>query len=239
MQTQAAALRIWPVGLCDSRSLAWTKDTFGAGEVVELDVPLAELSDETLVDRSRGNDHEAFTELVDRYKNRIHWVVTRMVGPAESEDFTQDVFLRVYRALPTFRSGSKFSTWIYKIAHNLCLSELRKRGRRGAHVSFEEEGEEKIHWLLPGAREGLEEDIERRDLSETVRQLIGRLPANYREVLTLFYLNQVRYEEIAEIMGIPLGTVKTYLHRARLRLRDLVLSESGLAEDLRGQGETG
>lgn len=196
---------------------------------MEHEPALAEQSDEALVERCRMEDHQAFAELVDRYKDRIHWMVRRMIGSLEAEDLTQEVFLRAYQAFPRFRSGSKFSTWIYKIARNLCLSELRKRGRRGEHVSLEEEGEERIHGLLPGTRGSLEEQLERQDLSRNIRELVERLPVHYREVLTLFYTNQARYEEIAEIMEIPIGTVKTYIHRARLRLRDLVLAETDLA----------
>ena len=167
--------------------------------------------------------------MVDRYKHKVHWMVKRMVGSAECEDLTQEVFVRAYQALPNFRSESKFSTWIYKIARNLCLSELRKRDRHGEHLSLEGEGEEKVHWLLPESHNGLEAQIERQDLSSKVRELINRLPEQYRTVLTLYHVNQVSYEEIAAIMEIPLGTVKSYLHRARMRLRDLVLAESDIA----------
>jgi len=191
--------------------------------------PLAEHTDEELVDRCREEDHDAFAEIVKRYQHRIHWLVRRMVGSLEDEDLTQEVFLRVYRAIPGFRSGSKFSTWIYRIAHNLCLSELRKRRRRGEHMSIEEEGDEKIHRLLPESRSGLEEEIERLDLSENIQGLVEQLPSHHRTALTLFYVNQARYEEISEIMGIPLGTVKTYIHRAKLRLRELVLASPDLA----------
>jgi RNA polymerase sigma factor (sigma-70 family) len=114
------------------------------------------------------------------------------------------------------------------------LSEIRKQRARGGQLSIEEEGEEKVSRLLPPSGGGLEEEIERRDLSENIKRLIKKLPENYRTVLTLFYLQQVKYEEIAEIMDIPLGTVKTYIHRARLRLRDLILAEqdvAGLAEN--------
>jgi RNA polymerase sigma-70 factor (ECF subfamily) len=138
--------------------------------------------------------------------------------------------VRAYQAIPGFRGKSSFRTWLYRIAHNLCLTELRRRGRRGVHLSLEEEGEEKVHWLLSGPCENLEQEIERRDISASVRALVDRLPIAYKTALTLFYLQQVRYEEIGEIMGIPLGTVKTYIHRGRLRLRDLVLAESDLAE---------
>jgi RNA polymerase sigma-70 factor (ECF subfamily) len=196
---------------------------------VAHDQSLAGLGDETLVERCQAGDHEAFTELVERYKHRVHWVVRRMIGGPDDEDLTQEVFLRAYQGLADFRYESKLSTWIYKIARNLCLSELRKRARQGEHVSMEE-GEEKVHRLLPESGHGLEEQIEREDISRKVRALIERLPVHYKTVLTLYHLNHVSYEEIAEIMEVPLGTVKTYLHRARLRLRDLVLAESGLAE---------
>jgi len=191
---------------------------------------LKELSDEELIRLCRRDNHQAFTEIVDRYKHRVCWLVRRMVGSAEDEDLTQEVFLRVYQAIPGFRGGSTFRTWLYRIAHNLCVTELRRRGRRGEHLSLEEEGEEKVHWLLSEPRADLEEEIARKDVSLSVRALIERLPASYRTVLTLFYIQQVRYEEIAEIMAIPLGTVKTYIHRARLRLRNLLLAESDLAD---------
>jgi RNA polymerase sigma-70 factor (ECF subfamily) len=191
--------------------------------------PLKDLTDEQLVVLTQGENHAAFEVLVDRYKDRIHWLVKRMVGGPDDEDLTQEVFIKVYQAVPGFRGGSTFKTWIYKIAHNLCLSELRKKGRRGEHLSIEEEGDEKLHYLLPDTRPGLEDEIEKRDLSKSIRTLMERLPPQYRTVLTLFYLEQAKYEEIADIMGIPLGTVKTHIHRARLRLRDLLLAEGDLA----------
>jgi RNA polymerase sigma-70 factor (ECF subfamily) len=198
-------------------------------QVVGQEEPLARQSDETLVDRCNSNDHQAFEELVNRYKHRVHWVIRRMMGSNEEEDLAQEVFLRVYEALPNFRKESKFSTWIYKITRNLCLLELRKTKRRGEHLSLEEEGEEKVHWLLRESDDDMERQIERRDISNGVRQLINQLPEQYRTTLTLFYMNQASYEEIADIMEIPLGTVKTYIHRARLRLRDMLLAEADLA----------
>jgi RNA polymerase sigma-70 factor (ECF subfamily) len=209
-----------------------------SGQAVNLTRPLAGLSDDELVERCRRRDHEAFTEIVERYKNRVYWLVRRMLGGTNDEDITQEVFLRVYQAIEGFQARSSFRTWLYTIARNLCVTEIKKRAVRGEHLSIEDEGEEKVHSLLPPAAVGLEAEIERRDLSEAVQTLIARLPENYRTVLTLFYLQQARYEEIAEIMEIPLGTVKTYIHRARLRLRDLILAESELA-DLMNAGENG
>ncbi len=212
-----------------------------AGNFVERRESTSELCDEELVARCLAKDQEAFAELVDRYKDKIYWLVRRMVGAAEAEDHTQEVFLRAFQAMPGFRRESKFSTWIYKIARNLCLSELRKMGRRGDELSLDEDGEEKIRHLLFEARDELEEEIERRDISRRVAELMERLPEGYRTALTLFYVNQARYEEISDIMSIPLGTVKTYIRRGRLRLRDLLLEEPDLAgltgEPLRGTAE--
>ena len=190
---------------------------------------LAELSDEELVRWGRKQDHEAFAELVSRYKHRVYWLVRRMLGSEEDEDVAQEVFLRAYEALPGFRGDCKFSTWVYKITRNLCLAELKKRGVRGQPLSLDAESDEKIHCLMPAAPGGPAREIERLDLSRSVRQLMERLPVQYRTVLTLFYLNEATYEEIAEIMDTPLGTVKTNIHRARLRLRELVLADAGLA----------
>jgi RNA polymerase sigma-70 factor (ECF subfamily) len=191
---------------------------------------LAELTDEELVGLCRKGDQQAFTAVVDRYKNRVYWLVRRMVGSPDDEDLTQEVFLRVYQAIPGFQARSTFKTWLFRIAHNLCLTELKKRRRRGEHLSIEEEGDEKLHSLLPPVQ-GLEEEIERRDISLAVQNLVAELPLQYRTVLTLFYVQQASYEEIAETMGIPLGTVKTYMHRARLHLRDLVLAETDFRTD--------
>jgi RNA polymerase sigma-70 factor (ECF subfamily) len=190
---------------------------------------LAESSDDELVRWSRKQDHEAFAELVNRYKHRVYWLVRRMLGSEEDEDVAQEVFLRAYEALPGFRGDCKFSTWVYKIARNLCLAELKKRGVRGEPLSLQAESDEKIHCLMSASHRGLASEVEQLDLSRSVRQLMERLPVQYRAVLTLFYLNQATYEEIAEIMDTPLGTVKTNIHRARLRLRELVLADSGLA----------
>ncbi len=191
---------------------------------------LAGLADEDLVRRSQAGDQAAFTEIVRRYKDRVYWLVRRMVESPEDEDITQDVFLRAYEAIPGLRSGATLRTWLFRIAHNLSVTELERRGRRGEHISLQDEGEEKLHRLLPEDTSRLEEQIERRDFSGAVQALVAKLPVHYRAVLTLYYVDEAKYEEIAEIMGIPLGTVKTHIRRARLRLRDLVLAEMDPAD---------
>ncbi len=229
LQFAVRADRLWLKGFAaygDAAYMSAGRKTADRGEF------LPELTDEELVGLCRKGDQQAFTEVVDRYKNRVHWLVRRMVGSPDDEDLTQEVFLRVYQAIPGFQARSTFKTWLFRIAHNLCLTELKKRGRRGEHLSIDEEGDEKLHSLLPQVR-GLEEEIERRDISLAVQSLVAELPLQYRTVLTLFYMQQASYEEIAETMGIPLGTVKTYMHRARLCLRDRLLAETDFGTDIR------
>jgi RNA polymerase sigma-70 factor (ECF subfamily) len=192
--------------------------------VAEKREPCTE-SDEELVRGTVNGDLGAFVRLVDRHKKGIHYLAARMVGGEEAEDLGQEVFVRVYRALPSFRGASSFRTWLFRIARNHFLSELRRSDRRMERVSIDEEGEEGFHRLLPESPENLEEAIERADLSRRVRALVDRLPGPYRSALTLFYLSELKYEEVAEVMEIPLGTVKTLIHRGRLRLRELVLRE--------------
>ncbi|MBN1504963.1 MAG: sigma-70 family RNA polymerase sigma factor, partial [Candidatus Eisenbacteria bacterium] len=238
LQSKAPVPRIAAGTLAFGRNLL--NDRYLAAYPVGQRNVLAELSDDELVRAGRKHDHEAFAELVNRYKHRVYWLVRRMLGSEEDEDVAQEVFLRAYEALPAFRGDCKFSTWIYKITRNLCLAELKKRGVRGEPLSLQAESDEKIHRLLAASERDPAEGVERLDLSRSVRQLMERLPVQYRTVLTLFYLNQATYEEIAEIMDAPLGTVKTNIHRARLQLRELVLADAGLAgaEYASGSGGT-
>jgi RNA polymerase sigma-70 factor (ECF subfamily) len=226
LQLAACSHRISAGSLAFGRNLL--HDEYLAAYPVGQRRALTELSDDELVRWGRKQDHEAFAELVNRYKHRVYWLVRRMLGSEEDEDVAQEVFLRAYEALPGFRGDCKFSTWIYKITRNLCLAQLKKRGVRGEPLSLDVENDERIHCLVSGGDEPIRE-IERLDLSRSVRQLMGRLSVQYRTVLTLFYLNEASYEEIAEIMDTPLGTVKTNIHRARLQLRELVLADAGLA----------
>jgi RNA polymerase sigma-70 factor (ECF subfamily) len=188
--------------------------------------PLAELADEDLVVRCRTEgSHEAFAVLVERHKHGICRFIARVTGSAGSEDLAQDVFIRAHQALPRFRGDSSFRTWLYRIARNRCFSEIRHRGRRGETISLTAENEETMQPLLPDSRPDLAEEIARRDLSARVAELVATLPLPYRQVLTLFYHDEMQYEEIAAVLDVPMGTVKTWLHRARFRLRDCILGD--------------
>jgi RNA polymerase sigma-70 factor, ECF subfamily len=157
---------------------------------------------------------EAFALLLPRYRDRIFRLTFSMLRDrSQAEDTTQDIFLRVWRALPGFAGQSQLSTWIYAISKNACLSELRKRRPQ---VSLDQDDDE----FQP---EAAKLSISDADDSATVSvgQLLDRLPERYRQAVVLFYMEDKSYEQTASSLGLPLGTVKALLHRARKRLIEL------------------
>jgi RNA polymerase sigma-70 factor, ECF subfamily len=158
---------------------------------------------------------EAFELVVRQYQTKVFHLAFSMHGNREqAEDTAQEVFIRVWRALPAYRGASSVSTWIYSIARNTCLTALKSAGARRT-MSLED----------PGTRAAAERraDPHDRDSAERrhapdLRQLVGDLPEKQRQVVALFYLEEKSYEEVSRVLGIPLGTVKTHLHRARKEL---------------------
>jgi RNA polymerase sigma-70 factor (ECF subfamily) len=132
---------------------------------------------------------------------------------ALAEDTTQDIFLRIWRALPGFAGQSQLSTWIYAISKNACLSELRKRRPQVSLDSDEEDQSAEVRAL---AREDADDSA-----TVSVGQLLDQLPERYRQAVVLFYMEDKSYEQTAASLGLPLGTVKALLHRARKRLIEL------------------
>jgi RNA polymerase sigma-70 factor (ECF subfamily) len=132
---------------------------------------------------------------------------------ALAEDTTQDIFLRVWRALPGFAGQSQLSTWIYAISKNACLSELRKRRPQVSLDTDEDEQSAEVRGL---ASEDADDSA-----TVSVGQLLDQLPERYRQAVVLFYMEDKSYEQTAQSLGLPLGTVKALLHRARKRLIEL------------------
>lgn len=171
---------------------------------------LAEVSDEVLVRRAAsGRDKQAFAELVRRHQGKIRGLLLRLSGDRTlATDLAQEVFLRAYRGLVGFEGRSRFSTWVYRIAYNVFLNH---RSRTKQFTALPEGFE---------ARSGrAEEPQSHADLRRDLDAAIATLPERYRAVVTLYYLQDVSYPEIAEILSLPLGTVKTHLHRAKRLLR--------------------
>jgi len=170
-----------------------------------------------LVERCRTGDDAAFGELVERYKNLVYGLVYRMATDrTQVDDMAQEVFLKVYRGLPYFRGEARLSTWIYRIVQNVCL---QPKARRPRHLSLDQETADGRPRREPGTQDGAFADFELRDRLD---KAIAQLPDNYRVLIAAHYLNGVQYEALAESLDIPLGTVKTHLHRAKKRLRELL-----------------
>jgi RNA polymerase sigma-70 factor (ECF subfamily) len=167
-----------------------------------------------LVERCRRGDVGAFEELVDRYKSLVFAMITRTLPDrSQAEDAAQDVFLRIHRGLPYFRGEARLSTWIYRIVVNVCTQE-RDRGRSPLSLD-----DEHARVAPPAAADRHARDLELRDRLE---KAIAQLPAQYRLLIAAHYLRGVQYEDLAEAMNLPLGTVKTQLHRAKRQLRLLL-----------------
>jgi len=186
-----------------------------------------EWSDLALVERAQAGDREAFEELVQRYYSKIYSFAYRMVSDAETAaDLTQEVFLRAFAALPSFRLESSFQTWIFRIASNLCVDRHRRAQRRGpAPLSLEGFGEEEEEPGLevPDWSGNPERILEREELRAKVQEAIGQLSEKLRTVLLLYDFQGLSYEEIARVVGCPVGTVKSRLFNARAALRRILL----------------
>ena len=177
---------------------------------------MADFDERELIDRCRTGDETAFAELVDRYKNVVYGLVYRMTGDrSQADDLAQEVFLKVYRGLPYFRGEARLSTWIYRIVANVCA---QARSRRRPELPLDT-GDDERPAREPGAQDAAFGGIELRDRLE---KAIAQLPEQYQMLIAAHYLRGVQYEALAEALNIPLGTVKTHLHRAKRRLRELI-----------------
>lgn len=179
---------------------------------------MSDPTDEALIARCQQGDEQAFRELVDRYKNLVFGVVARSAAdPARVEDLAQEVFLRIHRGLPYFRGEAKLTTWIYRIVLNL-LSQDAQRRRGSREVALDPD----IPSHEPRTHDRAMTDLELRDRLD---KALARLPANYRLLIAGHYLHDVKYEDLADALGLPVGTVKTHLHRAKKQLRALLETE--------------
>jgi RNA polymerase sigma-70 factor (ECF subfamily) len=177
---------------------------------------MADFDERALIERCRtGTDDTAFGELVDRYKDLVYGMVLRLAPDRSlADDLAQDVFLKVHRGLPYFRGEARLSTWIYRIVMNVCA---QARSRPRAEVPIERGPDRRP--LDPGGPDAAFADLELRDRLD---KAIAQLPEHYRFLIAAHHLRGVQYEALAEALDIPLGTVKTHLHRAKRQLRVLL-----------------
>lgn len=174
-----------------------------------------------LVDRCRSGDDAAFRELVERYKDLVYSLIARTVRrPDRIDDLAQEVFLRIHRGLPYFRGDARLSTWIFRIVANICGQE---RDPAATGVSLDDR-DGPGGAIQPGHVDRAFGDFELRDRLD---KAIERLSPQARLLVAAHYLRGVGYEELADALGIPLGTVKTQLYRAKRELRRLLADELG------------
>ncbi|PLS10383.1 RNA polymerase sigma factor SigW [Neobacillus cucumis] len=166
-------------------------------------------------------DQDAFGEIVEIYKNSVYQLCYRMLGNRhEAEDIAQEAFLRAYVNIKSFNQDLKFSTWLFRIATNLCIDRIRKK-KPDYYLDAEVAGTEGLtmYSQISSDTPLPENEVESLELQETVQKEISKLPEKYRSPIVLKYMEDMSLNEISEILELPLGTVKTRIHRGREALR--------------------
>jgi len=173
-----------------------------------------------LVAAARGGDEQAFEALVLKYQDRIYRMIQRLVSGSDVvDDLAQEVFIRAYRSLGDFKGESSLYTWLYKIALNLCRNHYRTRGRRPALEELDE-ADGAIGMEAGGGTP--EDDVSRREFWEHLRRGLDELPAEQREAVVFCDLEGMSYEEMAVVMGVPIGTVRSRIYRGRRALQEFM-----------------
>lgn len=156
--------------------------------------------------------------LVDRHKDKAFTLALRLVGDRrDAEELVQDAFVRAYKSLHAFRGDAKFSTWFYRIVYNLCMTRLSRRRSQPKNVELEHD--ETMDWLVDDDSLQIDEQLGNDELGEIMKEELDKMPERFKSIVTLFYVQEMSYEEICAVMQLPLGTVKTHLFRARTMLR--------------------
>ena len=188
------------------------------------------MTDEKLLIRKiLSGDQSAFAELVERYQKPVYSLCLRMAGnPADAEDLAQEAFLKAWRGLSNYKFESTFSTWLYRLTSNVCIDFLRQQKRKGTLsfiVSEENDGAEPE---VPDDQPLPEECVLQKEKQQAVASAMAELEEEYRLVLTLRVVDELSYEQIAEVLNIKLGTVKSRIARARERLRKILLQNGNI-----------
>jgi RNA polymerase sigma-70 factor (ECF subfamily) len=178
-------------------------------------------SDAKLIAGALSGSERAFRRLVERYHPTVFAVVRSVIGDRDDvEDVVQEVFIKVYRGLSNYRGDSKFSTWIYRVARNESINAVRKRAITGQPI------EDAV--LEAPAASRPDEQFRRKSEQSRLERYLGQLDERYRTVLELRYLGERSYAEIGEALDIPIGTVKSYIHRGKLELKRLMIRSGRL-----------
>ena len=176
-------------------------------------------TDEQLIGRFQAGDERAYVELVNRYKDRLFNFVFPFFGDVEqSEDVVQDTMLRLYEKKHYYKEIAKFSTWIYTIARNLANTELRKRKRRKTTYLSQMSKEER-QYDIPAVQDDVDQDLQNEFIRNRINLAIDALPEHFKTVIILRDIQELSYDDISNIVEVPLGTIKSRINRARLQLQ--------------------
>jgi len=192
------------------------------------------VTDEELVTRSRGGDVDSFNQLILRWERPIYALAYRVIGREEdARDVAQETFLRAFRALPGFKGEAKFSSWLYRIALNLCRDWMRRQRR--APVMQMPEGVDPIELAAEtGPAESIEDLVARRELSAIVEEAMTILPEEQRTAIILKEYHGLTFQAIADLQGVPLSTVKTRLYQGLSVLRRHLEKNGRMAPQITG-----
>jgi RNA polymerase sigma-70 factor, ECF subfamily len=180
-----------------------------------------EIQDRDLVRRCLKQDQDAFRILLARYERPVYGIVRRMIPDEEdARDLAQEAFIRAFKSLKQFDTSRKFSSWLFRIAHNLCIDHYRRRKLATVPLVRRTEGEDEESWDLPDQAPDPAETFSDRERSRRLLAAVESLPPVYRMVLLLRHQEGLAYDEIAEATDLPRGTVKARIHRAHRLLKE-------------------
>lgn len=189
------------------------------------------MEEKELTARARAGDEAAFAALMEANQGRVYNLILRMTGsPEDALELSQEAFLNAWRGLKNFHGESSFSTWVYRLASNVCIDFLRREKRRRSismTVSLDDEEEHQAE--LPDERYSPERACERGETRDAVRKALGELSEEHRQVLIMRELQGMSYAEIGEILDVEIGTVKSRISRARLALRKILVKSGNFS----------
>ena len=200
------------------------------------------MEDREIIERVRAGDTNAFGLLVEKYQTKIYNLALRMCGNEDDAfDLAQDAFVRAWRGLDSFQFDSAFSTWLFRLSSNLCLDFLRAKKRRAA-VSLTmsgDEDDEEVQLDIPDPGKSPEEIVLAAEDRELLTKALNSLPADQRQIIVMRAIDDLSYTQIAEILNIQEGTVKSRLSRARTQLRNKLLQIGNNSENKSSQRQKG
>lgn len=199
------------------------------------------MQDELLIRRAQRGDADAFEQLLLEHQKNVYNLCYRMAGnPDDAMDLSQETFLRAWRCLDQYQFASAFSTWLYRLCSNICIDFLRRRRRQQTvPLTFEDADGEEQTYAVPDAQPLPEEQVELKLTRETLAAAMAQLLPEHRAVLQLRVVNEMSYEQIADVLDIQIGTVKSRLSRARNQLKKILergnLSRRASSESIEGE----